>query len=118
MKKRTFFKRIYNSICSYIISNRLFFSYVVFSLLACMLAREFTVGYGYDIRSFVVELSIILMLGSFCYLKKTSKRFSYLFKLVCFYSALGIIHSLYFPVNEKFKDYICNPKTNLYRNGG
>lgn len=31
------------------------------------------------------------------------------------YRTLGIIHSLYNPINDKFKDYICNPKTNMYR---
>ncbi len=32
----------------------------------------------------------------------------------CYYT-LGIIHNKYHPINEKFKDYICNPKTNMYR---
>lgn len=31
------------------------------------------------------------------------------------YLALGHIHKLYHPVNEDFKDYICNPKTNMYQ---
>ena len=31
------------------------------------------------------------------------------------YKTLGIIHSIYHPVNDKFKDYICNPKTNMYK---
>ena len=31
------------------------------------------------------------------------------------YRTLGIIHNEYHPINEKFKDYICNPKTNMYR---
>jgi len=31
------------------------------------------------------------------------------------YITLGHIHSVYHPINEKFKDYICNPKTNLYQ---
>lgn len=31
------------------------------------------------------------------------------------YKALCLIHSKYHPVNEMFKDYICNPKTNLYQ---
>ena len=31
------------------------------------------------------------------------------------YKALGLIHQLYHPVNEMFKDYICNPKTNMYQ---
>ncbi len=32
----------------------------------------------------------------------------------CYY-ALMLIHSKYPPINDKFKDYICNPKTNMYR---
>lgn len=31
------------------------------------------------------------------------------------YRSLGIIHHEYHPINDKFKDYICNPKTNMYR---
>ena len=30
------------------------------------------------------------------------------------YKALGLIHSIYNPLNDKFKDYIWNPKVNLY----
>ncbi|MBP5694260.1 MAG: bifunctional (p)ppGpp synthetase/guanosine-3',5'-bis(diphosphate) 3'-pyrophosphohydrolase, partial [Bacilli bacterium] len=31
------------------------------------------------------------------------------------YRALGVVHMLYHPINDKFKDYIWNPKTNLYQ---
>jgi len=31
------------------------------------------------------------------------------------YRTLGIVHNLYPPLNNKFKDYICNSKTNMYR---
>ncbi len=31
------------------------------------------------------------------------------------YRTLGVVHSQYPPVNDKFKDYICNPKTNMYQ---
>ena len=31
------------------------------------------------------------------------------------YMALGLIHSMYHPINDKFKDYISNPKTNMYQ---
>lgn len=31
------------------------------------------------------------------------------------YRTLGLIHKEYHPINDKFKDYICNPKTNMYQ---
>lgn len=31
------------------------------------------------------------------------------------YRTLYYIHSKYHPINDKFKDYICNPKTNMYQ---
>ena len=31
------------------------------------------------------------------------------------YQTLGLVHQQYHPINDKFKDYICNPKTNMYR---
>ncbi len=31
------------------------------------------------------------------------------------YQTLGLVHQKYHPINDKFKDYICNPKTNMYR---
>lgn len=31
------------------------------------------------------------------------------------YLSLGLVHKSYNPINDKFKDYICNPKTNLYQ---
>ena len=31
------------------------------------------------------------------------------------YKVLGLIHSKYHPINDKFKDFICNPKTNIYQ---
>ncbi len=32
----------------------------------------------------------------------------------CYYT-LGMIHKEYHPINDKFKDYICNSKTNMYQ---
>ncbi len=31
------------------------------------------------------------------------------------YITLGLVHSLYPPVNSKFKDFICDPKKNMYK---
>lgn len=31
------------------------------------------------------------------------------------YQVLGLVHKEYHPINANFKDYICNPKTNMYQ---
>ena len=31
------------------------------------------------------------------------------------YVTLGAVHSVYKPLNDKFRDYICSPKTNMYQ---
>ena len=31
------------------------------------------------------------------------------------YISLGVVHSIYHPLIDSFKDYICNPKTNMYQ---
>ena len=31
------------------------------------------------------------------------------------YGTLGLVHSQYKPINKHFKDYICSPKTNMYK---
>ncbi len=31
------------------------------------------------------------------------------------YLTLGLVHTLYYPINSKFKDYICKSKTNMYQ---
>ena len=31
------------------------------------------------------------------------------------YRTLYLVHKEYHPINNKFKDYICNPKTNMYK---
>ncbi len=56
---------------------------------------------------------------------ESGHKFSDMFDLLCLkivvekqsdcYQALGLIHFKYHPINGKFKDYICNPKTNLYQ---
>ena len=53
------------------------------------------------------------------------KRFSEIYDLLALrvfvkteaecYAALGLIHSKYHPIPKRFKDYIANPKTNMYQ---
>ena len=101
-EKSSGFKKIYNKCISYIAYNKLFFSYVLISVLSCVYIRQVTIGFGFDIRSLVVEMALVLLLGSFCYLKRPTKRFSYLLKWICFYEFLGITHTIYYTFYSSF----------------
>ena len=58
-------------------------------------------------------------------MKSTGRSFDQLYDLIALrvivptvkdcYHTLGILHTLYTPIHERFKDYIATPKSNLYR---
>ena len=72
-------KKFYKKVCSYILTNRLFLSYVLISFIGCILVKQFTIGNGLGIRSVIVELGLILVLGSFGYLIKPKNQYKYYF---------------------------------------
>ena len=78
-KKRKSFKTYLNKFIKYIMTNRLFLSYVLTSLLGSVLIRTFTVGHGLDYKPFIVDLALILIIGSFGYLIKPKRQFHYFF---------------------------------------
>lgn len=64
---------------------------------ACHLHRKLNKGYKLNNIHDLVNLKVIVDTEENCY------------------RALGIIHKLYTPMNNKFKDYIACPKTNMYK---
>lgn len=63
----------------------------------------------YGISKYLEENRNLIKMNDLLALKIVVKNFSQ-----C-YQSLGIIHREYKPVPGKMKDYICNPKTNLYQ---
>lgn len=97
-KVNSFFKKfIY-----YIISNRLFLSYVVISLIGSLLIRLFTVGNVFDYKPFIVDLALILIIGSFGYLFKGKKQFKYYFIWIIIFNIINIINSIYYTFYVSF----------------
>ncbi len=101
-KKRKSFKTYLNKFIKYIMTNRLFLSYVLTSLLGSVLIRTFTVGHGLDYKPFIVDLALILIIGSFGYLIKPKRQFHYFFTWIIIFNVINIINSIYYTFYTSF----------------
>ena len=83
-------------------TNRLFLSYVLIALLGCILIRTFTVGHGLDYKPIIVDLALILIIGSFGYLIKPKKQFRYFFTWIIIFNVINCINSIYYTFYTSF----------------
>ena len=84
MKKKVsnnMYKKIKKSLIEYIISNRLFMSYVLISVISMVLVRKNTVGIFKSPFPFLTDLGIILVVGAIGYFIKPQKQYKYFFIL-------------------------------------
>lgn len=86
----------------YIMTNRLFLSYTLISLISCVMIRTFTVGNPFDYKPFIVDLALILIIGAVGYLKKPKKRFRYYFAWIIIFNIINIINSIYYTFYASF----------------
>ena len=96
------YKKIKKNIIEYIISNRLFLSYVVISLISTLVPRGYTIGIGKSILPFITDLGIILIIGSIGYFIKPKNQYKYFFTWICIFSLIGLINSIYYVFYSSF----------------
>ncbi len=90
------------SIIEYVATNRLFLSYVIISLLGLLLIRKFTIGNMFSLETFIVDLALVLIIGSFGYLIKPKKQFRYFFVVILIFTIMEIINSIYYTFYVSF----------------
>lgn len=88
--------KIRKAIVEYIITNRLFISYVILALLATMFVRLFTVGKFFDLEPFITDLGLILIIGALGYFIKPKNQFKYYFVWIIVISVLCLVSSIYY----------------------
>ena len=96
------YKKIKKNIIEYIISNRLFLSYIVISLISTLVPRGYTIGIGKSILPFITDLGIILIIGSIGYFIKPKNQYKYFFTWICIFSLIGLINSIYYVFYSSF----------------
>ncbi len=90
---------------TYLLNNKLFLAFVILSLISTSLLRLFTLGDLFTIKPLLVDLSLILLVGSFGYLIKPNKQpLFYLFILII-YTITNVINSIYYTFYYSFATF-------------
>lgn len=98
MKKRIVecLQKLRKTIIDYIITNRLFISYVILTLIATMFVRKFTVGHFFSFKPFITDLGLILIIGALGYFIKPKNQFKYYFTWNIIICLICLISSIYY----------------------
>ncbi len=107
MKKKiyNFLKKIRKNVVEYIITNRLFISYVILALLGTMLVRKFTIGTFFSFKPFITDLGIILIIGGLGYCIKPKNQFKYYFIWLIIFTLMNVINSIYYTFYTSFASF-------------
>ena len=89
-------KKAKMNIVEYVITNRLFISYVLLSLFATMCVRKFTVGTFLSFKPLITDLGLILLIGSLGYFVKPKNQFKYYFIWTIVINLMCLISSIYY----------------------
>jgi len=85
-------EKVYN----YLKENRIFVIFIICNLITTTLLRFLTIKNYYNIKPFIVDLGLLIIIGSFSYLLKNKKRFIYFFIVTIISSAICFINSIYY----------------------
>ena len=81
---------------SYLKTNVLFTTFVITSVINGCLLRFFTVKNYFAIKPILADLAIVLIIGAFGYFIKPKKQFRYFFTWEIIFTAICVIHSIYY----------------------
>ena len=103
-KISSIYKKIQKKVIEYVVTNRLFLSYILISILGMTIVRKITVG-STSLYPFITDLGVILIIGTIGYLFKTKNQFKYFFTCICIYSLMELINSIYYVFYTSFASF-------------
>ena len=96
------FKKIVKSVKKYASTNILFLSYIVIALTISFIMRLVTVTKPIYIKSFIGDLMIVIIIGSFGYFLKPKNQFKYFLSWLIFFTILTIGNTIYYRFYQSF----------------
>lgn len=97
--------KLKDNLFNFIKYNRLFLSYVILSFISCFLLRALTIGNPWDIKANVFDITVIMLFGSLAYFIKPKKQYILFISLLCFYTILNIVNSVYYAFFNSFASF-------------
>ena len=97
--------QIKKTIALYLSTNKLFLFYVILSLIGTIIMRQFTVGSPFNLKPLLVDLSIIIIIGSVGYIIKCSKRYKYYLTWLIIFTLAEIINHIYYIFYTSFASF-------------
>lgn len=97
--------KIGKSFISFIKYNRQYCSYVVLSLMCCLVIRFYTIGGIQRFQPFLIDLGFIITLGSFGFFYKPQKQFGYYLTLMIIYTLMGVVNAIYYTFYNSFASF-------------
>ena len=86
----------------YASTNRQFLAFIISNLINACLLRFFTVHNYFAIKPILADLALLVVSGSFVYLFKTKKQFTYLMVLSFIFTVVCVVNSLYYTYYMSF----------------
>ena len=103
--KVSLFKKFKQKIVNYFLTNKLFIAYVFLALIGTIVARGFSFGHTFSLKAQATDLAMILLIGSFAYFIKPSKRYRYLLFWLIAFAAIEIINVIYYKFFTSFASF-------------
>ena len=104
-KTKKALRKFRKNIVEYIITNRLFLSYVILSIIGTMLVRNFTISKLWTIKPFIVDLALILIIGALGYFVKPKNQFKYFFIWLIIFTLMEVVNSVYYIFYTDFASF-------------
>lgn len=95
-------KKIYNLVIKYIYTNRLFLTYLLFSICGTIILRDITISKGFLYKPLLCDIGLILIVGSLGYLVKPKNQFKYFFTWLIIFTVIEFINSIYYTFYASF----------------
>ncbi len=98
-------RKLRKSIIEYITTNRLFISYVIISLIGLLAVRNFTVNNLNSFVTFVADLALVVIIGSFGYLFKAKNQYRYFLIVLIIFTVMEVVNSIYYEFYFSFASF-------------
>ena len=105
LKLKNIINNIRKSIAFYLSTNKLFFAYLILSIIGTIIVRYFTVGNPLSIKPLLVDIAFIFIIGALGYLIKSTKRYTYLMTWIIIYTLAEFINHIYYIFYNSFASF-------------